>query len=262
MLDEAAACCRLALQERTHERTHERTQERAPQDWVESMTLLAQIERRVAALPDHQQNAESARLNAQLQAEARMGGLADEEMGAPDMATGNPNDYRATPAWAKPPEDAAPDYASADDEIFQSTGTPQRVDPVREAVRQAADAGGALSAAAGVAMDSGAAPTFMPPEVAEQPQEPQPEPVVLQNRDRNSAASISQMQEIAANPDYLRVGPSRDMTSGAPIVFGDLPPTAVLGRQELVVDGNGQRVGTQYAVVDAGDLIDNRHYLI
>ena len=42
MIDEAAACCRLALQERKHERT----QERAPQDWVESMTLLAQIERR------------------------------------------------------------------------------------------------------------------------------------------------------------------------------------------------------------------------
>lgn len=215
----------------------------------------AEIERRVAALPDHQQNAERARLNAQLQAEARMGGLADEEMGAPDVAQGSPSDYRATPAWAKPPEDAAPDYASADDEIFQSTGTPQRVDPVREAVRQAADAGGALSAAAGVAMDSGAAPTFMPPEVAEQPQEPQPEPVVLQNRDRTSNASIAQMQEIAAAPDYMRAGPSREMATGAPVVFGDLPGNAALGRQEVVVDGRGGRVQAQYAVVDAADVI-------
>ena len=231
----------------------------------------AEIERRVAALPDHQQNAERARLNAQLQAEARMGGLADEEMGAPDMAPGNPSDYRATPEWAKPPEDAAPDYASADDEIFQSTGTPQRVDPVREAVRQAADAGGSLSVAAGVAMDSGAAPTFMPPEPAaatpvEDPferwaqdidaaQEPQPEPVVLQNRDRTSAASIAQMQEIAAAPDYMRAGPSREMATGAPVVFGDLPGSAVVGRQEIVVDGRGGRVQAQYAVVDAADVI-------
>lgn len=45
------------------------------------------------------------------------------------------------------------------------------------------------------------------------------------------------------------------MTSGAPVVFGELPPTALLGRPETVVDGHGQRMGTQYAVVDALDLI-------
>ena len=160
----------------------------------------AEIEQQLQAIPEHQQPAAraqlNAELNAQMQAEARAAGLMDEEQGQPDVPPGSPNDYKATPSWAKPPADAAPDYGNADDEIFQSTGT--TVDPVREAVRQAADAGGALSAAAGVAMDSGAAPTFMPPEVAEQPQEPQPEPVVLQNRDRNSAASIAQMQEIAA----------------------------------------------------------------
>ena len=116
-------------------------------------------------------------------------------------------------------------------------------------------AAGALSAAAVQAVDSGA---YTPP--AEMPgtqpaAAPEADPMVLQNRDRTSAASIAQMQEIAANPDYLRVGPSRDMTSGAPIVFGEMPPTAILGRAETVVDGKGERMGTQYAVVDAGDLI-------
>lgn len=111
---------------------------------------------------------------------------------------------------------------------------------------------GPLSKAAATAVDSGA---YMPPAGQAQEPAPEPDPVVLQNRDRTSAASIAQMQEIAANPDYLRVGPSRDMTSGAPIVFGELPPTALLGRPETVVDGHGERMGTQYAVVDAGDLI-------
>ena len=116
-------------------------------------------------------------------------------------------------------------------------------------------AAGPLSASAAVAVDSGA---YMPPAgtpATDPAAAPEADPMVLQNRDRTSAASIAQMQEIAANPDYLRVGPSRDMTSGAPIVFGEMPPTAILGRAETVVDGKGERMGTQYAVVDAGDLI-------
>ena len=113
-------------------------------------------------------------------------------------------------------------------------------------------AAGPLSRIAVQAVDSGA---YMPPAGQAPALAPEPDPVVLQNRDRTSAASIAQMQEIAANPDYLRVGPSRDMTSGAPVVFGELPPTALLGRPETVVDGHGQRMGTQYAVVDALDLI-------
>jgi hypothetical protein len=80
-------------------------------------------------------------------------------------------------------------------------------------------------------------------------------PVVLQNRDRSTAASISQMNSIAAAPDYLRAGPSREMVTGAPVVFGDVPDFAALGRQETVVDGRGNRVAVQYAVVDAADLI-------
>lgn len=223
----------------------------------EAARKQADIDNYVDTLPEHQQNAARAQLNAQLQAEARAAELADQEQGQPDMQPGNPNDYKATPAWAKPPEDALADYGNPDDEIQQSTGAsfqPQRPDPVRQAVQQAADAGGALSAAAGLAMDSGAAPGYMPPAM-EQVQEPQEDAVILQNRERNSEASIAQMQSIAAQPDYLRVGPSREMATGAPVVFGDLPGTALLGRGETVVDGRGSRVATQYAIVDAGDVI-------
>ncbi|MEI6601190.1 MAG: PLxRFG domain-containing protein, partial [Comamonadaceae bacterium] len=79
--------------------------------------------------------------------------------------------------------------------------------------------------------------------------------VVLQNRDRSSAASIAQMHEIAAKPDYLRAGQSSVMDSGAPVVFGDLPPSAVRGKAQEIADGKGQRTPIQYAVVDAPDLI-------
>jgi len=44
--------------------------------------------------------------------------------------------------------------------------------------------------------------------------------VVLQNRNRASAASIAQMNAIDARPDYLRAGVARSMDQGAPVVFG------------------------------------------
>ncbi|PAT31890.1 hypothetical protein CLI92_09010 [Vandammella animalimorsus] len=79
--------------------------------------------------------------------------------------------------------------------------------------------------------------------------------MVLQNRDRSTAASIEQMNAIAAKPDYLRTGPSRTMDQGAPVVFGDFPASSILGREETVADGRGDRVKTRYAVVDAADVI-------
>ena len=81
----------------------------------------------------------------------------------------------------------------------------------------------------------------------------------LQNRDRGRAASIAQMQNIAARPDYLRLGPSRTPDSGAPMVFapGDdttaIPPAA-FGREDVAVMSDGQRVPFRYAVVDAALL--------
>jgi ddrB-like ParB superfamily domain len=79
--------------------------------------------------------------------------------------------------------------------------------------------------------------------------------VVMQNRDRSSTASIAQMNEIAANPDYLRAGQSSVMDSGAPVVFGDIPETALVGKSQPIADGKGQRTQVQYAVVEASDLI-------
>ena len=79
--------------------------------------------------------------------------------------------------------------------------------------------------------------------------------MVLQNRDRSTTASISQMNSIAAKPDYLRTGQSRTMDQGAPVVFGDAPATGAKGRAETVVDGRGDRIETQYMAVEADDLI-------
>lgn len=87
----------------------------------------------------------------------------------------------------------------------------------------------------------------------------QNQPIVLQNRDRSTAASIQQMNAIAANPDYLRTGPSRTMDQGAPVVFGDMPAGAVLGSEVQVADGRGDRYAMRYAVVEAADLIASNH---
>ena len=135
---------------------------------------------------------------------------------------------------------------------------------------------GSLSAAAVAAVDGGASPVgvHLAEQVQAKAQAQQADAqaqqtgqaslrrasggeVVLQNRDRSSAASVAQMQEIAQQPDYWRAGASRTMSEGAPVVFGDVPASAVLGRQEVVADGMGERVGTRYAVVEADDVISS-----
>jgi len=66
------------------------------------------------------------------------------------------------------------------------------------------------------------------------------------------------MQAIAQKPDYLRTGISRSMDQGAPVVFGHadaLPDSAIIGRNETIVDGTGERVQTRYAVIEAADLL-------
>lgn len=87
------------------------------------------------------------------------------------------------------------------------------------------------------------------------PMQPQPS-VDLQNRDRSRAASLVQMSDIARNPDYMRLGPSRTPDSGAPMVFavGDQLEAIApenFGRQDVAVMSDGQRVPFRYAVVDA-----------
>ncbi|WP_312531277.1 LPD38 domain-containing protein [Comamonas sp.] len=79
----------------------------------------------------------------------------------------------------------------------------------------------------------------------------------IQNRDRSRPASIIQMQGMAANPDYMRLGVSRSPESGAPMVFavGDQAQAAVAtGRGDTAVMSDGQRVPFQYAVMEAADV--------
>ncbi len=80
--------------------------------------------------------------------------------------------------------------------------------------------------------------------------------VVLQNRDRARAASLEQMRGIAADPDYLRLGPSRSPDTGAPMVFAVGNDTSAIapdafGREDVAVMSDGQRVPFRYAVIDA-----------
>lgn len=77
---------------------------------------------------------------------------------------------------------------------------------------------------------------------------------ILQNRDRSTPGSIQQMQAIAANPDYGRMGYSRDVANGAPVVAGGTLPQEQLGRQDYAVASDGRRIPVQYAVVEAGQV--------
>lgn len=85
-----------------------------------------------------------------------------------------------------------------------------------------------------------------------------------QNRDRGRAASVMQMAGIARNPDYGRLGASRTPDSGAPMVFpvggdGSNIPDSNVGREDVAVMADGQRVPFVYAVLDASQL-DPSHF--
>lgn len=82
---------------------------------------------------------------------------------------------------------------------------------------------------------------------------------VLQNRDRSSKASVTQMKSIAANPDYGRLGFSHSFTEGAPVIaYASDVPEVQLGREDFVVDADGKRYQVRYAVVEA-DTIATSH---
>ncbi|SFI68587.1 hypothetical protein SAMN05216206_2744 [Pseudomonas guineae] len=79
---------------------------------------------------------------------------------------------------------------------------------------------------------------------------------VLQNRDRSTPASITQMRGIAAKPDYQRVSISRDFANGAPVVEpGASVPANRKGRAEVVSTASGRKINAQYAVIEAADLL-------
>ena len=83
--------------------------------------------------------------------------------------------------------------------------------------------------------------------------------VVLQNRDRTSVASVTQMNQIAANPDYGRTGPSRDFGNGAPVVAYGSVPENQLGRTDYATTADGERIPVQYAVVDADSVLTSNN---
>lgn len=78
---------------------------------------------------------------------------------------------------------------------------------------------------------------------------------ILQNRNRATPSSIAQMQSIASQPDYGRLGFSRDFANGAPVVAGGTVPANQLGREDVAVAADGRRIPVQYAVVEAGDVL-------
>lgn len=79
----------------------------------------------------------------------------------------------------------------------------------------------------------------------------------IQNRDRSRPASVMQMQQMAQSPDYGRLGISRSPETGAPMVFAEgdaLMVDHTLGRDDVAVMSDGQRVKFTYAVMDAADV--------
>jgi hypothetical protein len=79
--------------------------------------------------------------------------------------------------------------------------------------------------------------------------------VVLQNRNRGTASSIVQMQQIAGNPIYNMVSVSRELSSGAPVIaFPNNFSEGQWGRTETVSASDGSQMEMRYAVVEADEL--------
>ncbi|MBX9959490.1 MAG: hypothetical protein K2Y15_05080 [Burkholderiaceae bacterium] len=79
--------------------------------------------------------------------------------------------------------------------------------------------------------------------------------MVLQNRNRATPSSVAQMTSIAANPDYGRLGFSRDFANGAPVVSGGSVPSKQIGKSDVAVASDGRRIPVQYAVVEADQVL-------
>jgi hypothetical protein len=103
------------------------------------------------------------------------------------------------------------------------------------------------------------APTVEPPQ--EPPKDalqnyftglPKGSEIVFQNRDRSTQASILQMQNIAANPDYSRVSESKEFGTGAPVTISTFDlPSKFLGNTDTATLPDGTKVPVMYSVVPA-----------
>ena len=87
---------------------------------------------------------------------------------------------------------------------------------------------------------------------------PEGSEIVFQNRDRSTQASIMQMQNIAAKPDYSRVSESKEFGTGAPVTISNLDlPNKFLGRTDTATLPDGTKVPVMYAVVPAPILFSS-----
>jgi N12 class adenine-specific DNA methylase len=97
-------------------------------------------------------------------------------------------------------------------------------------------------------------PETVPPGMAE------PSDLQMQNRDRGTVSSITQMRSIANAPDFDRLGASPIADVGAPLVSvkenadGTVAPGDIGGSSEITLP-DGAKVPFRYAVVDAGAIM-------
>lgn len=80
-------------------------------------------------------------------------------------------------------------------------------------------------------------------------------PVIIQNRDRSRPGLVSQMQKIAAAPNYNMVSFSRDFGNGAPVVAYGAVSEGQLGREDFAVTAKGELIRVRYAVVEADSVL-------
>lgn len=118
-------------------------------------------------------------------------------------------------------------------------------------------AGAGTGAGVGALSPQGTAPE-VPPEVTP---EAQPETPVIEPAaeaapvEAQTPEVVAKIQSIAENPDYNQVGVSQNFDTGAPVVISDIEiPEVNMGRIETVTNEAGEKIPTQYAVVDARDI--------
>jgi hypothetical protein len=166
------------------------------------------------------------------------------ETQAPPVEAPAPAAGDATAPVGVPAESAAPDVEASGltfDDLVPPEGEAQAPQPVQQSaqapqpVTQPAQPGTTGEGA------GGSRPTQVAP--------------ILQNRNRATPSSIAQMQSIATQPDYGRLGFSRDFANGAPVVAGGQIAPEQLGRTDVAVASDGRRIPVQYAVVEASDVL-------
>lgn len=188
------------------------------------------------------------------------GGLTDAELSQLRQEQAQ----RDLEAGLNPPKPAPFDAAAQFEGLVgpDDTGTPPPpAAPVPDPLHKP-DAG-PLSRAAGIAVDTGLAPNPFMPTTTEafvpRTEVTAPPDLQMQNRDRSRPGSIAQMNAIANNPDYDRLGVGRSPNEAAPMVSvgANAPaiPETDFGHASRVVMGDGSKIAVRYAVVEAPTVL-------